>query len=71
MRAFIQKLIAICSDRLTVPERWLVLAFLGIVVLGSLVKYSRARPVPEPVPPRTTGPAPQIQDHRHEFPTHF
>jgi hypothetical protein len=71
MRAFIQKLIAICSDRLTVHERWLVLAFLGIVVLGSLVKYSRARPVPETAHPRATEPAQPTLDHRHEFPTHF
>jgi len=38
-----------CADRLTVQERWLVLAFLGIVVLGSLVKYSRTRPVAHPI----------------------
>lgn len=55
MRAFLRLCATACADRLTLQERWLVVAFLGISVLGSLVKYARARPesLPlSPVPPR-------------------
>lgn len=44
MRAFLQHCATFCADRLTLQERWLVVAFVGIVVLGSFVKYARARP---------------------------
>jgi len=49
MRALLEKCAAFCADRLTVQERWLLLAFLGLVVLGSFVKYARARPQTGPV----------------------
>ena len=44
MRSFLRRLIDFCADRLTEPERWLVVMALVVVVLGSLVKYTRARP---------------------------
>lgn len=44
MRSFLRRLIDFCADRLTEPERWLVVMALAVVVLGSLVKYARARP---------------------------
>gem|GEM_PF-6992918 len=55
MRERLRRLADWCTDRLTVQERWLVLAFLGIVVLGSVVKYSRARPERVPVSPVAPG----------------
>jgi hypothetical protein len=61
MRSLLEKWTAFCADRLTVQERWMVLAFLGIVVLGSFVKYSRARPELDPssapLPTRSTQPS--------------
>lgn len=51
MRAFFEKLATACADRLTVQERWLVLGLVGLVVLGSFVKYSRARPKMDPSSP--------------------
>jgi hypothetical protein len=44
-------------DALTVQERWLVFVILIIVVLGSFVKYCRARPENVAPPTRVTQPA--------------
>lgn len=61
VKSLIAHLRRLADDRLTPQERWLVLAFLGIVVLGSVVKYSRSLPVadtsPRPGPERTAPPA--------------
>ena len=49
MRDRLRRLAERFIDALTVQERWLVLIILMIVVLGSFVKYCRARP--ENIPP--------------------
>jgi len=66
MRLLVESIRLFCADRLTVGERWLLVAFLGIVVLGSMVKYSRARPESDPLsnpphPASTHHPADDLQ----------
>lgn len=64
MRAIFENLATACADRLTVQERWLVLGFVGLVVLGSFVKYSRAQPKMDPssVPSLTPSMPPSTDD---------
>ena len=57
MRTLIQHCAAFCADRLTLQERWLVVGFVGITVLGAFVKYARARPDPRPSSPPTAMPS--------------
>jgi hypothetical protein len=66
MRALVQKCAFFCADRLTLQERWLVLAFLGLMVLGSLVKYARARPESHPSSSQSPMPSltPSTDDQR-------
>jgi hypothetical protein len=61
MRERFRRLVERFIDALTVQERWLVFVILMIVVLGSFVKYCRARPeiISPPssaVPPPTSFP---------------
>jgi hypothetical protein len=60
MRTFLRLATAFCADRLTLQERWLVLAFLGISILGSLVKYARTRPESPPSSPPSFHPSPTL-----------
>jgi len=64
MRALLENLAAFAADRLTVQERWLLVGFAAIVVLGSFVKYSRARPQLDPSsrPPPMSAAQPATDD---------
>jgi hypothetical protein len=53
MRDRLRRLAGFLADRLTVPERWIILAVLLVAIFGAFIKYCRERP--QVLPPGTPG----------------
>jgi hypothetical protein len=64
MRERCRRWAAAFAERLTVPERWMVLAILLVAVFGAAIKYCRQRPeLLPPVVPVPAGSSPLIDDN--------
>jgi hypothetical protein len=53
MRDRLRHFAAFFADRLTVPERWVVVAVLLVAIFGAFIKYCRERP--QVLPPALPG----------------